>query len=229
MKRLVSPPMNIPPSHIPLLDAVALVERVNLPRPMEGKTFGRRIRYIWEVVDYGRYVTISEWDPLSDSFKVDFSNSVVLEKIAFRWGKSREDVIEELEKRAELLKRMVERDVIELSDVAREVYAYYANPKELMKKYGLEAEEAEEVSEIQAEEASAEEAPEPEEPDKEEEEVEEKILNLLKLNNGSYPLWRIFVGISASKVTVLKALKSLREEGKIEISHAIVKLLEEAE
>ncbi|MEM4498375.1 MAG: ATPase, T2SS/T4P/T4SS family, partial [Nitrososphaerota archaeon] len=37
MKRLVSPPMNIPPSHIPLLDAVALVERVHLPRPIDGK------------------------------------------------------------------------------------------------------------------------------------------------------------------------------------------------
>jgi len=46
MKKLVSPPMNIPASHIPFLDAVVLVERVSLPRPFEGKSYGRRIRYI---------------------------------------------------------------------------------------------------------------------------------------------------------------------------------------
>ena len=228
MKRLVSPPMNIPPSHIPLLDAVALVERVNLPRPMEGKTFGRRMRYVWEVVDYGRYVTIAEWDPLGDSFKVDFSNSVVLEKIAFRWGRSKDEVINELERRAELLRQMVKRNVIELKDVAREVYAYYANPEQVIRSYQLEARKEEELESVEAEAHVIGSPPEDSEPEdlQEESKIAEDIVKLLELNEGEYPLWRIFVGIPTSKVAILRALKKLREEGKVEISHAIVKLQE---
>jgi len=42
------------------LDAVALVERACLPRPVYGRTYARRMRYVWEVVDYGKYVTIAE-------------------------------------------------------------------------------------------------------------------------------------------------------------------------
>ena len=230
MKRLVSPPMNIPPSHIPLLDAVALVERVSLPKPFEGKTFGRRIRYIWEVVDYGRYVTIAEWDPITDTFKVDFSNSSVLEKIAFKLGKSKESVLNELERRAVILERMVENNVIEIRDVAKEIYAYYANPEQVAEKYGLVIEEKlEEIEEeVEEETEGIEQPPAPEAKASEvtEDEIAEEILNLLKSNNGSYPLWRIFVGIPVSKVTVLRALKKLRESGKVQVESAMVKLAE---
>ncbi|HDD66313.1 MAG TPA: protein kinase, partial [Nitrososphaeria archaeon] len=137
MKRLVSPPMNIPASHIPLLDAVTLVERVRLPRSAEGRTYGRRIRYIWEVVDYNRYVTVAEWDPTTDTFREDFMSSIVLEKIAARSARSKEEMIMEIERRAELLKRMVERNLLEIRDIAREVYAYYSDPEQVLRKYGV--------------------------------------------------------------------------------------------
>ncbi|RLG06883.1 MAG: protein kinase, partial [Thaumarchaeota archaeon] len=138
MKRLVSPPMNIPASHIPLLDAVVLVERVSLPRPFEGKSYGRRIRYIWEVVDYGRYLTIAEWNPATDTFKTDLANSTVLEKIAARTAKTKEEILMEVERRARLLKRMVEENVIEIRDIAREIYTYYIDPEKVLRKYGVE-------------------------------------------------------------------------------------------
>ncbi|MEM2068082.1 MAG: type II/IV secretion system ATPase subunit, partial [Nitrososphaerota archaeon] len=62
VKRLMSPPMNIPETHISLLDAMALIQRVQL----RGKTqlFGRRVRFIWEVEDAHRYRKIAEWDPV---------------------------------------------------------------------------------------------------------------------------------------------------------------------
>ncbi|HDD39681.1 MAG TPA: protein kinase [Nitrososphaeria archaeon] len=223
MKRLVSPPMNIPPSHIPLLDAVALVERVSLPRAFMGKTFGRRIRYIWEVVDYGRYVTIAEWDPLNDTFKVDFSNSVVLEKIAFKLGKPREYVIEEIKRRALILERMVDNDIIDLKDVAKIIYAYYSNPEQILSQYeiSIQRREAEVMEEVAVESVSS--GPST---GGSEEEAAAEILKLLRASNGACPLWRIYVGSFPSKIAVLNALKKLKDEGRVEIAHGIVKLLE---
>ncbi|MCD6312498.1 MAG: type II/IV secretion system ATPase subunit, partial [Thaumarchaeota archaeon] len=204
VKRLISPPMNIPPSHIPLLDAVALVERVSLPRPIDGKSYGRRIRYIWEVVDYGRYVTIAEWNPATDSFRIDLSNSVVLDKIAARIAKTKEEVIAEIERRAALLRRLIENKVIEIRDIAREIYSYYSNPEQVLRKYGIEAEVIQvpvsepapisESTEVRESEAVKAEAPSTwsEEAD-EEDKVAENILNILREHEGTYPLWRIFV------------------------------------
>ncbi|MEM3897243.1 MAG: type II/IV secretion system ATPase subunit [Nitrososphaerota archaeon] len=228
MKRLVSPPMNIPPSHIPLLDAVALVERVHLPRPIDGKTYARRMRYVWEVVDYGKYVTIAEWNPATDQFVTDFTNSVVLERIAARTAKTKEDIIAEIERRAAVLKSLVERGLIEIGDIAREVYTYYSNPEQVLRKYGIVAEAIQVpagFSKAGAEAAShgiARAWP----GEESELEIAEKVLSLLRRHGGIYPLWRVFVETPASKITVFKALKKLRESGKIEMSRSMVMLRE---
>ncbi|MEM0329512.1 MAG: type II/IV secretion system ATPase subunit [Nitrososphaerota archaeon] len=229
MKRLVSPPMNIPPSHIPLLDAVALVERVHLPRPIDGKTYARRMRYVWEVVDYGKYVTIAEWNPATDQFVTDFTNSVVLERIAARTAKTKEEIIAEIERRAALLKSLVEKGLIEIGDIAREVYAYYSNPEQVLRKYGI-AVEAIQVPAVPFR-AGAESAEVKSHgiaktwADEESESlIAEKVLSLLRQHGGVYPLWRIFVETPASKIMVFRALKRLRESGKIEMSRSMVML-----
>ncbi|MEM4718988.1 MAG: type II/IV secretion system ATPase subunit [Nitrososphaerota archaeon] len=228
MKRLVSPPMNIPPSHIPLLDAVALVERVHLPRPIDGKTYARRMRYVWEVVDYGKYVTIAEWNPATDQFVTDFTNSVVLERIAARTAKTKEEIIAEIERRAALLKSLVEKGLIEIGDIAREVYTYYSNPEQVLRKYGVvtEAIQVPAGSSKAGAEAASHEIARTWPGEGGELEIAEKVLNLLRRHGGIYPLWRVFVETPASKITVFKALKKLRESGKIEMSRSMVMLRE---
>ncbi|MEM3793961.1 MAG: ATPase, T2SS/T4P/T4SS family, partial [Candidatus Bathyarchaeia archaeon] len=228
MKRLVSPPMNIPPSHIPLLDAVALVERVHLPRPIDGKTYARRMRYVWEVVDYGKYVTIAEWNPATDQFVTDFTNSVVLERIAARTAKTKEEIIAEIERRAALLKSLVEKGLIEIGDIAREVYTYYSNPEQVLRKYGIvtEAIQVPAGSSKAGAEAASHEIARTWPGEEGELEIAEKVLNLLRRHGGIYPLWRVFVETPASKITVFKALKKLRESGKIEMSRSMVMLRE---
>jgi len=54
--------------------------------------------------------------------------------------------------------------------------------------------------------------------------IAEKVLSLLRQHGGVYPLWRIFVETPASKIMVFKALKRLRESGKIEMSRSMVVL-----
>jgi flagellar protein FlaI len=227
IKRLVSPPMDIPPSHIPLLDAVALVERVRLPRPVDGRTYARRIRYVWEIVDYGKYVTIAEWNPATDQFVTNFIDSIVLDKIAAKTAKTKEEIIAEIERRARILKALVERGMLEISDVAKEVYAYYSNPEQVLRKHGIAVEKIQVpvgssradaggfgAESYRAASALAEEDGEAA--------IAERVLSLLRQHGGVYPLWRIFVETPASKIMVFKALKRLRENGKIEMSRSMV-------
>lgn len=228
VKRLISPPMNIPPSHIPLLDAVALIERVSFSKPIEGKTYGRRMRYVWEILDHENYVTIAKWDPLTDSFSIDLSNSTVLDKIAVRLARTKEDIIAEIMRRAALLRKFVMDRIFEIRDIAKEIYSYYTDPEQVLKRYGIEVEgvrvpigESVEMETSEAESIGTETIREVDE-----DKVAEIILNILKSHNGYYPLWKIFVDISTSKKTIFKALKKLRENGVVEVFHSTIKLRE---
>jgi len=136
----------------------------------------------------------------------------------------------EVEQRARLLKRMVEENIIEIRDIAREIYTYYIDPEKVLRKYGVEpglipvAEKPEPIK--AAETAGGVEKPATTLSSEQEEEIiAENILNILKANNGTYPLWKIFIETPTSKITVFKALKKLRESGVIEMSRSIVRLV----
>ncbi|RLG01639.1 MAG: protein kinase [Thaumarchaeota archaeon] len=237
IKRLVSPPMNIPPSHISLLDALILIERVYLPKPFKGRAFGRRVRYIWEVADYGRYITIAEWDPLSDTFRTDFPASIILDRIALRIGKSKEDVLEELWRRKAVLEWMIRNNITELKDVANIIYSYYTDPEKFLKEHKIEVVAAAPSVGFRGE-VLASWSPTSKPPsvsaEKPVEEAEIKgvedainyVIELLSINNGSIPYWQIFAKASIPKDLVVKALLTLRNEGKIEISEGLIKLKE---
>jgi flagellar protein FlaI len=106
VKRLTSPPMNIPPSYIPLINIAMVIKRVQIrdekgrPRP------ARRITNIWEVKDYENYIEIAKWNPVEDVFAIDLSNSVVIDKISELTGYSKDELIEEVEKRKQVLKEV---------------------------------------------------------------------------------------------------------------------------
>ena len=237
IKRLVSPPMNIPPSHISLLDALILIERVYLPKPFKGRAFGRRVRYIWEVADYGRYITIAEWDPLSDTFRTDFPASIILDRIALRIGKSKEDVLEELWRRKAVLEWMIRNNITELKDVANIIYSYYTDPEKFLKEHEIEVVAAAPSVGFKGE-VLASWSPTQKPPSipvkKPVEETEVKgvedainyVIELLSMSDGSIPYWQIFAKASIPKDLIVKALLTLRSEGKIEISEGLIKLKE---
>ncbi len=233
-KRLISPPMNIPPSHIPLLDVVALIERVSFTKPIEGKGYGRRMRYVWEVLDYNNYVMIAEWNPLTDSFNTYFSDSKVLNTIARKLAKTKEEVISEVMRRAALLRTFIKWKIFELSDIAREVYSYYTDPEQVFRKYGIEGivsrvsigESIEIQNAVKKEpnEAASLIIKDAEEVD--EDKVVEIILNTLREHDGRYLLWRVFIDIPVPKKIVFNALKKLRKDGVIDIYQSTIRLKE---
>ena len=136
IKRLTSKPMNIAPIYIPLMNACLLVERVRLPYRPKGPKFGRRVRFVWEIEDYGKYRLIASWDPAKDKFKVDLQNSIMLDKIASRLGVSRDEILEEVRRRSLFLRELRTAGVMDFEEVTRAIREYYVSIAENMKVRG---------------------------------------------------------------------------------------------
>ncbi|MEM4804454.1 MAG: type II/IV secretion system ATPase subunit, partial [Candidatus Nezhaarchaeales archaeon] len=124
VKRLTSPPMSIAESYIPLVNVAIVQERVQLPRPKAGLTFGRRIRSVYEIIDYGKYELMFSWNPLTDTFSHNLKKSEMLSRIALKYGVSMESVLQELSRRALLLRELLKQGVRSVTDVKTEITRY---------------------------------------------------------------------------------------------------------
>jgi flagellar protein FlaI len=125
VKRLTSPPMNVSETYIPLINAAAIQERVQLPKPRGDLTFGRRLKSVVEIVDYENYRTVASWNPSEDAFRVDLDQSEMLKRIAGRNGASFEEVLEELNRRALMLRNLAAKGVNKNVEVAKNITNYY--------------------------------------------------------------------------------------------------------
>lgn len=135
VKRLTSPPMNISKTYVPLINVMAMQERVQLPNMKGGLTFGRRVKEVVEIVEYGDYRVISKWDPVNDVFKVNLKESEMLERIAIKKGLTMEEILEEVERRTLLLKNLLANGVKKNNEVAKYVTKYYLeNSKKVVQK-----------------------------------------------------------------------------------------------
>lgn len=129
IKRLTSPPMNVAPAYIQLMNIAAIVERVYLPKQVHGIPFGRRIRHIWELYKYAKTKTIAEWDPTTDTYKVNVEESENLRDISIRMGKPPDAFLEEISRREEVLRWMRAREIRNVKAVAKVITQYYQGSK----------------------------------------------------------------------------------------------------
>jgi flagellar protein FlaI len=129
IRRLTSPPMNIPASHIPLVNAVVLIDRVPLPKRGEAPTYGRRIRSLWEVAGHDTFIQVAEWEPSTDTYATSFHKSFMLEYLARKLGRARSELLRELERRSAIISWMAETGVRRTSEVASIIYQYYHEPQ----------------------------------------------------------------------------------------------------
>lgn len=128
VKRLTSPPMNIPPSYIPLVNIALLIRRVTLVDERGRSRPARKITNVWEVRDFGEYDEIARWDPAKNRFSIKLENSLVLNRISELTGRSRDDLLEELVRRKMLLEWLVATRKMTYRDVATWIQRYYLDP-----------------------------------------------------------------------------------------------------
>lgn len=136
VKRLTSPPMNVPQSYIPLMKWALLVKRVT--KIVEGRPVTvRRATTIWEIKGYENYALLATWDPVGDKHKVNLNDSMILWEVSQSIGLAYEGVVEEVKRRSRVLEALVDRGVRDYRGVAEYIYRYYVDPRGILEELGV--------------------------------------------------------------------------------------------
>lgn len=133
VKRLTQKPMDIAPAYIPLMNIVLSIQRVHLMKGTEKKAY-RRVMNVNEIADYEDYRNVLKWNPTEDNQLQQFNKSLMLTGISDRTGTSKKDLMDELDRRKNVLHWMRERNIRSYRDVAAIIAEYYARPKQIYEK-----------------------------------------------------------------------------------------------
>ncbi|MGB9841651.1 MAG: type II/IV secretion system ATPase subunit [Candidatus Bathyarchaeales archaeon] len=117
--RLTQPPMNIPRGIIPLMNCIIVVKQVKAPSfaPFEKRTSSRKFVRISEINSSGDVHDVFTWNPSVDAFQQDLDQSYLLAKIAKTLNVPLSVVIQELERRKQILLKMVEKNLRDFRSV----------------------------------------------------------------------------------------------------------------
>jgi archaeal flagellar protein FlaI len=130
--RLEGKPIDIPRVMLQSLDIVTIQVQAQM-----GDQRVRRCKQIVEIVDIDPMTKeiltneVFRWDPLDDQFYYS-GKSYVLERIRGQYEMNKEEMMEELKRRVEILEWMKQNKVRAFKDVARMVATYAEAPEEFM-------------------------------------------------------------------------------------------------
>jgi flagellar protein FlaI len=134
-KRLLTKPMNVPPLLIPMMNAIALIERTKIR-----DITVRRVSDVSEITGVegttGRaeFLKVYEWDHERDSvvFRLkSVSDSFVFKKITELRHVSMDDLLSDFDRREQIVTWMVRKNIRNYEDVADVIRKYYLNPEEI--------------------------------------------------------------------------------------------------
>ncbi len=131
IKRLTQPPMNIPGTIIPLMNCVVSVKHVKAPVLVNyGKAASKRkFDKVSEVVSAGTIHDVFSWDNAAETYRMDLTNSYLFRKISEKWSLPVDYVIEEFEKRKEVLQYLIEKNIRSYNSIAGFLGKFYGNPE----------------------------------------------------------------------------------------------------
>jgi flagellar protein FlaI len=133
IKRLTQKPMDISPAYIPLMNVVLSIQRVHLMKGTEKKAY-RRVMNVNEIADYEDYRCTFKWHPTKDAYLPTFDKSIMLSSISERIGADKKDLLDEMNRRKDVLHWMRERNIRSYKDVAAIIAEYCARPKQIYEK-----------------------------------------------------------------------------------------------
>ena len=149
--RLEGKPIEIPRVMLQSLDIVTIQIQAEL-----GDKRVRRCKQIVEIVDIDALTKeiltneVFRWDPVTDQFFFS-GKSYVMERIRNQHGMSKEEMLEELRRRVEILEWMRDNNVRAFKDVARIVSSYIDTPDDVMEKIRKDTREKEVQTDVHAE------------------------------------------------------------------------------
>jgi flagellar protein FlaI len=119
INRLTQPPMNIPLGILPLMNCVIVVKQVKSPGfvPLERKVSTRKFVKISEIDSSGAIHNVFEWNLSNDVFQQTLNDSFLLSKIAKNLDVPLSLVMQELERRKQILLEMVNKNLRDFRSV----------------------------------------------------------------------------------------------------------------
>ena len=138
VKRLTSPPMNIPPSYVPLLRWTLVVKRIRLVEKGGHSRTVRRVTDVWEVKDYEDYIQVAKWNVFTREHEFYPEKSIILQDISGMSGLTKGELMEELKRRADVLRWMMKKGIRDYKQVANVITKYYSNAEALYKQVARE-------------------------------------------------------------------------------------------
>jgi len=139
IKRLESPPIELPPSLVETLDLV-----VNMIHAKGISESARRVKEVVEVFSVDRSTGdadtngVFSWDPGKDGFDFKDRSDFVLTKIADNKGMDVEDIRREIETRKRLIEWMYKNSVMDWKDVSRIISEYLRDPQKALDKRDID-------------------------------------------------------------------------------------------
>jgi len=136
MDRLLSPPINLPPSLLEVLDGVVFLKRLRY----QGK-YVRRVDKIYEILGFNKEkkdvdrIISFKWDPRDDSYIP--SESYVLNKIAEIRNWNKNDIETNFKFKIRVLEYMLENNIRNYRKIAEIMNMYYNSPDKLMSLVGF--------------------------------------------------------------------------------------------
>jgi flagellar protein FlaI len=121
IKRLTQPPMNIPQGILPLMNCVIVVKQVKTPTYIlsDRKISTRKFVRISEINNSGTIIDTFQWNSSTDTFQQSIEESFLLNKIAKALDVPFSVVLQELERRKQILLKMVEKNLRDFRSVHR--------------------------------------------------------------------------------------------------------------
>ncbi|MEM4970697.1 MAG: type II/IV secretion system ATPase subunit [Sulfolobales archaeon] len=134
IKRLTSPPMNIPESYIPLINIALMIERVSI-RDREGRARAtRRVTRVWEISREGVPIPIGRWSPSKDIHDLVLENSEVTKSIAGTAEVDVKAIYDEISRRAMVMRWLYHKGIRNYKDIASVIYRYYRDPQSVLER-----------------------------------------------------------------------------------------------
>jgi flagellar protein FlaI len=149
VNRLENPPINTPRILLTALNFVIIQTQVRV-----GTNIVRRIKQVVELVGFEPETnelitnTVYEWDQASDSF-VFKGHSFLFDELMEMKNLTHEEMEAEFQRRVDIMKYLVERDITDFKQISRVIVSYYQYPEETIKRIRQEMGWAERPQEVQ--------------------------------------------------------------------------------
>jgi len=132
ISRLTTPPINLSPALIELLNVVVIMQHDNFLG-----TNLRRIKEVNEIINYNRFNILYKWTPFKREY-LENPKKYLFRLIENDYGIKYKEIYEEYVTRVKLLYRLSELNISDFQTFSKIVQMYYYNKENILKYYNIE-------------------------------------------------------------------------------------------